>query len=122
MTLNEKGVRAKGSIEKYKREVDAAIIFADIVGYAVENNVRIQWSAAMSNEIPWYVHEVPTVMVSFNFTNHLHDATMVKCYINAYHDNETTIKKVVEKIMGESEFKGQNFNENVWAGQWQAKL
>lgn len=122
VTLNKSGVRAKGSIEQYKQEVDAALVFADIVGYAVENNVRIHWSSAMSNEIPWYVHEVPTVMVSFNFTNHLHDATMVKCYINAYHDNETSVRKVIEKIMGESEFKGQNFNENVWAGQWQAKL
>lgn len=122
VTLNERGVRPKGSIEKYKSEVDAALVFADIVGYAVENNVRIQWSAAMANEIPWYVHEVPTVMVSFNFTNHLHDATMVKCYINAYKDTETSIRAVVEKIMGDSKFKGQHFNENVWAGQWQAKL
>lgn len=122
VSVNQSGIREKGSIEAYKREVDAAFIFADIVGYAVVNNVRIEWSAAMSNEIPWYVHEVPTVMVSFNFTNHLHDATMVKCYINAYHDNETCIRKTIEKIMGESPFNGIHFNENVWAGQWQAKL
>lgn len=120
--VNQSGVREKGSVEVYKREVDAAFIFADIVGYAVVNNVRIEWSAAMSNEIPWYVHEVPTVMVSFNFTNHLHDATMVKCYINAYHDNETCIRKTIEKIMGDSPFNGIHFNENVWAGQWQSKL
>lgn len=122
VTVNEPGVRAKGSIEKYKSEVDAALVFADIVGYAVENNVRIQWSAAMSNEIPWYVHEVPTVFASFNFTNHLHDATMVKCYINAYHDNEANLRATIDKIMGESEFKGKFFNDNVWAGQWQSKL
>ncbi|WP_156299610.1 glycoside hydrolase family 3 protein [Streptobacillus canis] len=122
VTVNEPGKREKGSIEKYRSEVDAALVFANIKGYAEANNMRIKWSGPMSNEIPWYVHEVPTVMVSFNFTNHLHDATMVKCYINAYCDNEVTIDHLIEKLMGESEFKGQHFNENVWAGQWQAKL
>ncbi|QXW65094.1 glycosyl hydrolase [Streptobacillus moniliformis] len=122
VTVNESGKREKGSIEKYRSEVDLALVFANIKGYAEANNMRIKWSGPMSNEIPWYVHEVPTVMVSFNFTNHLHDATMVKCYINAYYDNEVTIDTLIEKLMGKSEFKGKHFNENVWAGQWQAKL
>ncbi|WP_068268957.1 glycoside hydrolase family 3 protein [Caviibacter abscessus] len=122
VTVNEAGVREKGSVEKYRSEVDAALVFVNVKGYAEQNNMRIKWSGPMSNEIPWYVHEVPTVMVSFNFTNHLHDATMVKCYINAYSDVEETINQVIDKIMGKSEFKGKYFNENVWAGQWQAKL
>ena len=41
----------------------------------------------MSNEVPWYVHEVPTVFVSLNFTTHLTDVPMVKAYINAYKDD-----------------------------------
>ena len=75
----------------------------------------------MSNECPWYVHEVPTVRVSLNYTTHLHDATMVKCYINAYHSNEETIRQVIDKIMGESEFKGTP-NDLVWTDKWQARL
>ncbi len=86
-----------------------------VVGYGAQNNYRIQWKTAMSNECPWYVWEVPTVMVSLNFTTHLHDATMVKCYINAYHSNPENLKQVVDKIMGESEFKGKP-NDLVWAG------
>ena len=46
-----------------------------------------RWKTAMSNEVPWYVHEVPTVFVSLNFTTHLTDVPMVKCYINAYKDD-----------------------------------
>jgi beta-N-acetylhexosaminidase len=72
-------------------------------------------------DIPWYVHEVPTVFVSLNYMSHLHDATMVKCYINAYQSNEEIIKQVVDKIMGESEFKG-TLNDLVWTGKWQARL
>lgn len=47
--------------------------------------------------------------------------SMVKCYINAYKDNEMTIKTVIDKIMGESEFKGTP-NENVWCNKWQTRL
>jgi hypothetical protein len=44
-----------------------------------------------------------------------------KCYINAYHSNPEIIKQVIDKIVGESEFKGKP-NDLVWAGKWQAKL
>ena len=68
------------------------LVFADVVGYGAENNYRIKWKTAMSNEVPWYVHEVPTVFVSLNFTTHLTDVPMVKAYINAYKDDKITIK------------------------------
>jgi beta-N-acetylhexosaminidase len=121
VTVNDGNSRVKGRTLQYREEVDAALIVANVVGYGAENNYRIRWKTAMSNECPWYVHEVPTVMVSLNYTTHLHDATMVKCYINAYHSNNEIIRQVVDKIMGESEFKGTP-NELVWTGKWQAHL
>lgn len=121
VTVNEGNTRVKGPTLKYREEVDAALVFANIVGYGAENNYRIRWKKAMSNEIPWYVHEVPTVFVSLNFTTHLTDVPMVKCYINAYKDTELTIKAVIDKIMGESEFKGTP-NENVWCDKWDTRL
>ncbi|MEJ7545514.1 glycosyl hydrolase, partial [Staphylococcus hominis] len=75
VTVNDGSTRIKGKTLDYRERVDAALVFANIVGYAAENNYRIRWSTAMSNEIPWYVHEVPTVFTSLNFTTHLHDAT-----------------------------------------------
>ncbi|OFV11493.1 MULTISPECIES: glycoside hydrolase family 3 protein [Staphylococcus] len=121
VTVNDGSTRIKGKTLEYRDEVDAALVFANIVGYAAENNYRIRWSTAMSNEIPWYVHEVPTVFTSLNFTTHLHDATMVKAYINAYHSNQISLETVVDKIMGESAFKGVP-NDLVWTNKWQAKL
>ncbi|MFQ3844296.1 glycoside hydrolase family 3 N-terminal domain-containing protein [Staphylococcus pseudoxylosus] len=121
VTLNDGSTRVKGKTLSYREDVDAALVFANIIGYAAENNYRIKWGTAMSNEIPWYVHEVPTVLVSLNFTTHLHDATMVKAYINAYHSNPETIKQTVDKIMGLSTFKG-TYNDLVWTNKWQAKL
>ena len=121
VTVNDGASRVKGSTLRYRQEVDAALVFADIVGYAAENNYRIRWKTPMSSDCPWYVHEVPTVFVSLNYTTHLHDATMVKCYINAYHNNPEIIKQVIDKIMGEAPFKGTP-NDLVWAEKWQAKL
>lgn len=121
VTLNDGMDRIKGATLKYREEVDAAIIVANIVGYASENNYRIRWKTPMSTDCPWYVHEVPTVMVSLNYTTHLHDATMVKAYVNAYHDNPDTIRLVVDKLTGESEFHG-TYNDLVWTEKWQAKL
>jgi beta-N-acetylhexosaminidase len=121
VTVNDGASRVKGSTLNYRTEVDAAIVVANIVGYAAENNYRIRWKTPMSTDCPWYVHEVPTVMVSLNYTTHLHDATMVKAYINAYHDNPDAIRLVVDKIMGESAFNG-TYNDLVWTEKWQAKL
>jgi beta-N-acetylhexosaminidase len=121
VTVNDGTTRVKGPTLKYREEVDAALIVAEVVGYGAQNNYRIQWKTAMSNECPWYVWEVPTVMVSLNYTTHLHDATMVKCLINSYFGSQEIVKQTVDKIMGESEFKGTP-NELVWAEKWQAKL
>lgn len=121
VTLNDGTARAKGSVEKFKSETDAAIFVANVFGYAAENNYRIRWKIPMSTDIPWYTWEVPTVAVSLNFTTHLHDITMVKTYINAYNDNAENIKQVIDKITGKSTFKGV-YNEHVWTEKWQAKL
>ncbi len=121
VTLNDGSTRVKGKTLEYRENDDLALEVSDVVGYGAQNNYRIQWSTAMSNEVPWFVYEVPTVFVSLNFTTHLHDATMVKTFVNAYHNNEETIKQVIDKLEGKSEFKGTP-NKNVWADKWQAKL
>ncbi len=121
VTINDGTTRIKGSTLKYRAEVDAALIVAEVVGYGAQNNDRIPWKSAMSNEGPWYVWEVPTFMVSHNFTTHLHDATMVKCLVNAYHSNDAIITATLDKLEGKSEFKGTP-NDLVWTEKWQAKL
>lgn len=121
VTVNDNAARIKGKIEEYRASTDAALVFANVRGYAAENVYRIRWPIAMSNACPWYVHEVPTVFVSLNYTTHLYDVTMVKAYINAYDDGPEAIRQVVAKIMGESPFRG-TANDVAWAGQWQAPL
>ncbi|MGI5950650.1 MAG: glycoside hydrolase family 3 protein [Brooklawnia sp.] len=119
--VNDGTTRVKGPTLKYREDVDAALILAEIIGYGAQNNYRIQWKTAMSNECPWYVWEVPTFMVSHNFTTHLHDATMVKCLVNAYHPNDANVIATIDKLEGKSEFQVTP-NDLVWANKWQARL
>lgn len=97
----------------YADDYDAAIVFANVAGFAQEATVRIRWSSPMAAEIPWYVTEVPTVFVSLNQPNHLIDVPMVKTLVHAYNPSREAIHAAVQKIIGASEFHG-TFNENVW--------
>lgn len=121
VTINDGTTRVKGEVLAYRNDVDLALTVVNVVDYEAQNNYRIQWETAMFNEVPWYVYEVPTVFISLNYKTHLHDATMVKTAINAYHHNTNTIAALLDCLEGKAAFKGQP-NELVWANKWQAKL
>ena len=105
----------------YVDRYDAAIVFANVSGFAQEATVRIQWSTPMAAEIPWYVHEVPTVFVSLCQPNHLIDVPMVKTMIHAHAPSREAIRAAVEKIQGKSPFQG-TFNENVFCDTFGTRL
>jgi beta-glucosidase-like glycosyl hydrolase len=109
------------SAATFKDHYDLVLMFFHMKGYAQENNVRLKWSASHSSELPWFVHEVPTIGVSLNYTNHLYDLPMLKTYINAYAPTREYIRSCIEKIVGRSDFKGQ-YNDNVWCGRWDTRL
>ena len=81
-----------------------------IINLAVVNpntDQRIQWPASKGTpDIPFYVHEVPTIFVSLQSPFHLADVPQVKTYINAYDTKEITLEALVEKFLGRSQFTG----------------
>ncbi|MGY4858214.1 glycoside hydrolase family 3 protein [Cryobacterium sp. AP23] len=105
----------------YTDKYDAAIMFANVAGFAQEASVRIKWSTPMAAEIPWYVTEVPTVFVSLNQPNHLIDVPMVKTMVHAHNPSREAIHAAVQKIIGASEFQGTH-NDNVWCNTWGTRL
>lgn len=110
-----------GKTADFAKNCDAALIFSDIQGYGAENNYRIRWKTPTTGFPPYFVHEVPTVFVSLNFTTHLTDVPMVKTYINAYKNTGIVIRQVIRKIMGDSPFKGK-YNDLVWCDKWDTRL
>ena len=73
----------KGPVKALKNKYDAIMIFAGISGFAQTNSVRLMWPDPMSSCYPWYIHDVPTVFTSFNYTNHLIGVSRVPAFINA---------------------------------------
>ena len=105
----------------YADKYDAALVVANVKGFAQEAAIRVKWSSPMAAEIPWYVTEVPTVFVSLNQPNHLIDVPMVKTAIHAHADSREAIRATVAKIQGLSEFQG-TFNENVFCNSFDTRL
>lgn len=96
---------AKRPIKELTDKYDLIINVANVgMGDVVQ---RMVWNALKGTpDIPFYVHEVPTIFVSVNYPFHLADVPQVKTYINAYDSKKATIEALVEKMMGQSEFKG----------------
>lgn len=111
--FNKFKIMSMPTVESFKEKYDVVFVFVHMKGYAQENNVRVKYSAPHSNELPWWIREVPTVCVSLSYTNHLYDLPMMKTFINAYGPTRECIQATVEKITGQSEFKGK-YNETVW--------
>ncbi|SFQ06178.1 beta-N-acetylhexosaminidase [Butyrivibrio proteoclasticus] len=107
--------------EKFISQHDLALIVINVKGYAQENNVRVRWSINHSCELPWYNEEIPTIAVSLNYTNHLIDLPQVHTFINAYGARRENIKAVIEKMLGQSSFKGKA-DESVFCGRWDTRL
>ena len=119
--MNRFRMMGKQPMEEMKRRYDLVIVALAMNGYAQTNNVRVAYSVVHSYEIPWYVHELPTLCVSLNYTNHLIDVPMMKTYINAYASAPEYLHALVEKITGKSPFQG-HYNDLVWCGRWDTKL
>ena len=54
-----------GKHETFRETYDVVFFVVYMKGYAQENNVRLGFSCGHSNEMPWFIHEVPTVGISF---------------------------------------------------------
>ena len=68
---------------------------------------RLQFDATKGTpDMPFYVFEIPTIFISVQCPFHLADAPQVQTYINTYDDKEATLRILVDKLMGRSEFKG----------------
>lgn len=117
--VDSKVTAKKGKMEEFKKKFDCVLLILNIQGFAQYNTMRIKWDEPAKQ--PWYMSELPTFVVSLSNTNNLIDVPMARCYINAYMDHHESFAAVLEKMMGESEFKGR-YNENVFCGRWETRF
>ncbi|HEG1017860.1 TPA: beta-hexosaminidase, partial [Enterococcus faecium] len=95
---------AKRPIKDLTEKYDLIINIANVNPGTVQ---RIVWPASKGTpDIPFYIHEIPTIFVSVQCPFHLADVPQVKTYINTYDGKQETLEILVDKLMGLSEFKG----------------
>ncbi|HQY33220.1 MAG TPA: glycoside hydrolase family 3 N-terminal domain-containing protein [Actinotalea sp.] len=86
---------------------DLILNVAKVVG-GMQPVERVSWPASKGTpDLPWYVHEVPTIFVSVAAPFHLADAPAVKCFINTYDALAPTLDALVAKLaVGAEAFTG----------------
>ena len=109
----------KGKMEDFRKKYDCVLLILNTQGFAQFNTMRVKWDEPVKQ--PWYMSELPTFVVSLSNTNFLIDVPMARCYINAYMDHHEAFAAVLDKMMGNSEFKGR-YNENVFCGRWETRF
>lgn len=73
-------------------------------------------------EIPWYVHELPVLVVSTQQPFVLADIPQARTYINAYDSQDQTFDALIDKLMeGKDAFKGID-PIDAFCGMWDTRL
>ena len=97
-------------VESFHEHYDAVLNLANVENASNKTTNRINWYTmwGAGNNVPWFVHEVPTVFASLANPYHLVDVPMMRTFINCYSNNSETLEALVEKLMGRDSFRGQN--------------
>lgn len=95
-------------ISTFKAKYDLVIYVANIENASNQTTARINWHTlfGLGNNLPWFVKEVPTMLISFGNPYHYFDTPMIPTIVNAYCNYEHFIQAAVAKITGKSSFKG----------------
>lgn len=95
-------------VKPFTDAFDIVLYLGNVETASNKTTNRIQWYTfwGHGNNVPWFVHEVPTVFASLANPYHLVDVPMIPTYINCYSNNQETLDALVEKLMGRDTFRG----------------
>jgi beta-N-acetylhexosaminidase len=103
------------------KNYDLIIYVANLATKSNQTAVRIEWAQPMGANCMHYLHEVPTIFISVENPYHLLDVPRVKTYINTYSSNDQVLEELINKLKGESAFKGKS-PIDPFCGKWDAHL
>ncbi len=98
------------NVKSFKEKYDMVIYIGNVENASNQTTSRLNWYTfwGQGNNVPWFVNEIPVLFISVANPYHLLDVPMIKTYINCYSNNEFVIESVIDKITGNSEFKGKS--------------
>lgn len=99
----------KTPIKEFRENQDLIITLVDIAG-GFQPVARPAFGMTKGGgEIPWYVFELPVIVVGTQYPYVLADIPQARTYINTYDSKPVTLDALVEKLMtGEEAFKGKD--------------
>lgn len=118
-TVDDEAWSARGKTADLKTKYDAVLLVLALDGFAQYNTMRVKWSNPALQ--PWYISELPTVVMSLTQPNQLIDVPMAHCYINTHMSHLEAIEAAVNKLTGKSPFSG-HYDENVFCGRWETRI
>ncbi len=110
-----------GTYQSMIDRYDLLLYAANMETGSDQTTVRIDWAEPRGANCPVYGSTIPTVFVSFANPYHLLDAPRMKTFINAYKLKPTTVRAVLDKLLGRSEFYGKS-PVDVFCGKWDTHL
>ncbi len=104
----ENGEIFTSGVADMKGKFDLAMVVANVGTGSNHTTRRLEWITLMAADAPWYVRDIPTLLVSFANPYHLADAPYISTVVNCYSSNEYCVDAFVEKAMGRSPFTGKS--------------
>jgi beta-N-acetylhexosaminidase len=104
-------------VDKY----DLLVYVANLITKSNQTTVRIEWAQPMGANCPNFQAAIPTIFISFANPYHLLDAPRIRTFVNAYKLKDSTLKAVIDKLLGRSEFKGIS-PIDPFVGRWDTRL
>jgi beta-N-acetylhexosaminidase len=104
-------------VDKY----DLLVYVANLITKSNQTTVRIEWAQPMGANCPNFQAAIPTIFISFANPYHLLDAPRIRTFVNAYKLKDSTLKAVIDKLLGRSEFKGIS-PVDPFVGRWDTRL
>ncbi len=96
------------SVHEAQEAYDLYVYICNMENASNNTTLRLNWNVAfgLGDDAPWFVSEVPALMISTAYPYHLFDAPMLKTYINAYAGTPDFREAIMDKLMGRSAFTG----------------
>ncbi len=112
----------KDTISDFVAKQDLIITLVDIAG-GFQPVARPAFGMTKGGgEIPWYVHELPVIVIGTKQPFVLADIPQARTYINTYDVLDSTLDALVEKLMkGEDAFEGEDPVDS-YCGVWDTRL
>lgn len=104
----EYGEIFESGVADIKPKFDLSLVVANVANASNNTTRRLDWVTLMAADEPWYVKDIPTMLVSFANPYHLVDAPFISTFVNCYSSNSYCVEAFVQKLTGESTFNGKS--------------